>query len=98
MVEMTSAKRKELSSLAQALKPVVIIGQGGLTEGVTGKISESLKAHELIKVKFLEYKEHKQEIVDEILSTCEAQLVRIIGNIAIIYKENEEKDEKKKKK
>ena len=62
-----------------------------------GKIAESLKAHELIKIKFNEYKEDKQQLVEEIANTCEAGLVRIIGNIAILYKENEEKEADKKK-
>ena len=94
MNEMTSAFRKELSALANELKPVVIIGQSGLTDGVIGKIEESLTAHELIKVKFLEFKEEKQSLTDQICSTCSAQLVRIIGNIAILYRENPEKKEK----
>ncbi|MBP5402058.1 MAG: ribosome assembly RNA-binding protein YhbY [Treponema sp.] len=96
MMEMTSAVRKDLSARAHNLHPVVIIGQGGLTDGVIGKISESLKAHELIKVKFLEFKDEKQELTQEIVEKTESQLVRIIGNIAILYKENEEKEDKKK--
>lgn len=92
---MTSAKRKEFTAQAHELKPVVIIGQAGVTDGVIGKIEESLKAHELIKIKFLEYKEQKMELSEEICKTCEAQLVRVIGNIAILYKENEEKESKK---
>ncbi|MBR0154665.1 MAG: ribosome assembly RNA-binding protein YhbY [Treponema sp.] len=95
MIEMTSAARKELSSRAHNLHPVVIIGQNGVTDGVIGKINESLKAHELIKVKFLEFKDEKQELAQEIVEKTESQLVRIIGNIAILYKENEEKKENK---
>lgn len=97
-MELTSAQRKELSTQAHELKPVVIIGQAGVTDGVMGKIAESLKAHELIKIKFNEYKEDKQELANEIANSLEAGLVRIIGNIAILYKENEEKDQKQNKK
>ena len=96
-MELTSAQRKELSAHAHELKPVVIIGQAGVTDGVIGKIAESLKAHELIKIKFNEYKEDKQELASEIANSCEAALVRIIGNVAILYKENKEKEDDKKK-
>lgn len=96
MNELTSAERKAFSAQAHDLKPVVIIGQAGVTEGVMGKIADSLKAHELIKIKFNEYKEDKQELTTEICTACEAQLIRIIGNIAILYKENKEKEDKKK--
>lgn len=96
-MELTSAQRKALSAQAHELKPVVIIGQAGVTDGVMGKIAESLKAHELIKIKFNEYKEDKQKLAEEIANTCEAGLVRIIGNVAILYKENEEKEADEKK-
>lgn len=96
-MELTSAQRKALSVQAHELKPVVIIGQAGVTDGVMGKIAESLKAHELIKIKFNEYKEDKQQLAEEIANSCEAGLVRIIGNVAILYKENKEKEEEKKK-
>ena len=91
MIELTSSQRKELSAQAHTLKPVVIIGQNGVTDGVVDKIETSLKAHELIKIKFLEFKDEKTELTTEICETCKAQLVRIIGNIAIIYRKNEEK-------
>lgn len=88
---MTSSQRKELSAKANSIKPVVIIGQSGLTDGVVGKVEESLNAHELIKIKFLEFKDEKKELIEKL---CNASLVRIIGNIAIIYRENTEKKQK----
>ena len=94
MIEMTSLLRKELSAKANSIKPVVIIGQSGLTDGVVGKVEESLNAHELIKIKFLEYKDEKKEIIEKLCNDCNASLVRIIGNIAIIYRENTEKKQK----
>ncbi|MCQ2610920.1 MAG: ribosome assembly RNA-binding protein YhbY [Treponema sp.] len=93
MIELTSSMRKELSAQAQALNPVVIIGQAGVTDGVIGKVDESLEAHALIKVKFLEYKDQKQELTDEICQATDATLVRIIGNIAILFREPKEKKE-----
>ena len=61
-MELTSTQRKALSAQAHELKPVVIIGQAGVTDGVMGKIAESLKAHELIKIKFNEYNGYKSII------------------------------------
>ncbi|MGN0739059.1 MAG: YhbY family RNA-binding protein [Treponema sp.] len=95
MMEMTSSRRKELSAQANSIKPVVIIGQSGLTDSVVGKVEESLKAHELIKIKFLEFKDEKKELIEKLCNDCNAVLVRIIGNIAIIYRENPEKEQKK---
>ncbi len=95
MYTLNSNQRKILTQAAQSIKPVVQIGQNGLTESVLSKINESLNAHELIKVKFLEFKDEKQEISEEISESSESALVRIIGNIAIFYKPSE-KEEKRK--
>lgn len=95
MNNLNSNQRKILTQAAQSIKPVVQIGQNGLTESVLGKIEESLNAHELIKVKFLEFKDEKNDIAAEISESTNSALVRIIGNIAIFYKPAE-KEEKRK--
>jgi len=42
---------RKLRTRAHPLKPVVIIGQGGLTSGVMDEINLALDHHELIKVR-----------------------------------------------
>ena len=94
MIELTSKQRKELEKIAHDLQPVVIVGGAGVTDGVMDMVDKSLAAHELIKVKFNEYKDEKKELTDQICQRTDATLVRIIGNIAIIFREKEDKDEK----
>ena len=93
MIELTSKQRKELEKVAHDLQPVVIVGGAGVTDGVMDMIDKSLAAHELIKVKFNEYKDEKQELTQQICEKTDATLVRIIGNIAILFREKEEKDD-----
>ena len=95
MNNLTSNQRKILSSGAQTIKPVVQIGQNGLTDAVIQKIDQSLSAHELIKVKFLDFKDDKQELAEKLCESCKAALVRIIGNVAVLYRPAE-KEEKRK--
>lgn len=76
------------------MQPVVIVGGAGVTDGVMDMVDKSLAAHELIKVKFNEYKDEKKELTDQICQRTDATLVRIIGNIAILFREKEDKDEK----
>ena len=45
-----------------------------------------------LKIKFNEYKDEKHELTQEICQTCDATLVRIIGNVAILYKQAENPD------
>ncbi len=95
MIELTSKQRKELEKAAHDLQPVVIVGGAGVTEGVTKMVDDSLAAHELIKIKFNEYKDEKVELTNKLCQDCDATLVRIIGNVAILFREKEDEEDKK---
>lgn len=95
MTELNSKQRKILEKAAHDLQPVVIVGGAGVTEGVVQMVESSLVSHELIKVKFNEYKDEKKELTEELCSQCNALLVRIIGNVAILYREAEKPDDRK---
>lgn len=95
MTQLTSKQRKTLESLAHDLNPMVIIGAAGVTDSLIKMVSDCLKAHELIKIKFNEYKNDKVDYSNDIAQKTDSVLVRIIGNVAILYKENE--DPKKRK-
>ncbi len=84
-----------LRSQAHHLNPTVLIGQQGLTESIVTKISNELEAHELIKVKFLEYKDQKRQLAATIVEETSCELVTIIGNIAVLYREPRDLTRKK---
>ncbi len=86
MIELTSKQRKFLEKTAQPMSPLVIIGGAGLTEEQIKQIQTVIKTHELIKVKFNEYKDEKNELSAAIQEQTDSTLVRIIGNVAIFYK------------
>lgn len=95
MIEINSKQRKYLEKLAHDLQPVVIVGGAGLTDGVLKMTKNSITSHELLKVKFNEYKDEKVELTNQICEYCDANLIRIIGNIAILYKPAEKEDDRK---
>ena len=92
-----SKQRSKLRSLAHHIKPSVYIGKSGLTDGVYASISESLDSQELIKVKFNENKELKKKLISDSESILLASVVGSIGNTVIIYKPNEELNQRKYK-
>ena len=89
-------QRKYLRGLAHNLKPMVHLGQKGLTEGVISSMDEALELHELIKLKFLDFKKksQKEELAGRIAQRTKAELVGMIGNIAIFYRRQQD-DEKR---
>ena len=95
MIELNSKQRKLLEKYAHNLQPVVIVGQNGVTESLAEKVTHSLNAHELIKVKFNEYKDEKFDLTNEICEKTNATLVRVIGNVAILYRPAEEVEKRR---
>ena len=95
MIELNSKQRKFLESEAHFLNPVVIVGSQGLSDGVVKKIADSLEVHELIKVKFNEFKDEKRSLTEKICNDTGASLVRLIGNVAILFKQAENKENRR---
>ena len=95
MIELNSKQRKLLEKAAHDLQPVVIVGGAGMTDGVIQMTDKALADHELIKVKYNEYKEEKQELTAEVCEKTGATLVRIIGNVAILFREAEKEEDRK---
>lgn len=95
MIELTSKQRKNLEKIAHDLQPVVIVGGAGVTDGVVSMVENSLAAHELIKVKFNEYKDDIRELTADLCEKTDATLVRIIGFTAILFREAEEEEDRK---
>ena len=87
MQKLTPAERSELRAEAHALKPVVIIGEAGLTPSVIKEISSSLDSHGLIKVRvFGDDREMRKEIYDNICIELQAHPVQMIGKLLVIYR------------
>src|SRR5262245_63398019 len=86
MRQLTNAQRAHLRRLAHHLKPVVQIGKQGLTNGVQASVEEALNAHELIKVKFMDFRDQKRELTEELAVGTGSALIGMIGNIVIIYR------------
>ena len=83
---LTSKQRSFLSGLANGLEPVVMIGKQGLSPGVRSALETELGTRELVKLRFIDLKDEKREIAEELAKASRADLVRIIGNVAIFYR------------
>lgn len=94
MQEITQTQRNYLRKLAHNLKPVVQVGRQGLSDLVIAKVNQELAAHELIKVKFIDFQDQKHELTDELVAQSNSTLVRLIGNVAILYRQHPEADKR----
>lgn len=88
---MDTKQKAKLVAAAHHLNPVVMIGQKGLTPNVMAETDQALNAHELIKIKVMaDDKDAKTEMATQICTELNATLLKIIGNIAIIYRKSDE--------
>lgn len=97
MEALDGSQKKFLKGRAHGLKPVVYLGQKGLTENLIESIHNALNTHELIKVKFIEFKGKKQKVgmAETIEAETSCQLVNMIGHIAIFYRQHTDPDKRK---
>ena len=89
------AQRKSLRKQAHHLKPTVFVGKDGMSDTVIGAVKEALDAHELIKVRFIDFKNIKKDLSTRMAERSGSELVGVIGHLAILYREHP--DEKKRK-
>lgn len=82
---------------AHGLKPVVLVGQRGLTPSVVASVNDALLTHELIKVKFSDVKEKaaKQALADQLASDAPAAMVGMVGHTAIYYRAHPEPEKRR---
>ncbi len=80
---------RELKSRSQRLDAHLKIGKAGVTDGFIRTLDEMLSLHELIKVKFVEFKDRKDELAPELALKTRSQLIFRVGHVAVYYRRKE---------
>ena len=88
MTNLSGYQRKYLRGLAHGMKPVVLIGQKGLTTSLVDALDQALLTHELVKAKFIDDKDKafKSEAIEQLKKATSAELVGLIGHTAIFFR------------
>ncbi|WP_223591277.1 ribosome assembly RNA-binding protein YhbY [Neobacillus bataviensis] len=89
---LTGKQKRFLRSKAHHLDPIFQVGKGGVNENMIKQVADALEARELFKVSVLQNCEEDKNIVAEQLAEgAGAEIVQIIGNTIVLYKESVEK-------
>lgn len=83
---LTSAQRRRLRGRAQLLDPVLKVGHGGVTAAFLASVAAELARHELIKVRFVDFREEKHELAEKIAAETGGALVQVVGHVAVFYR------------
>ena len=93
---MTSKQRAYLKGLAMNIEPIFNIGKASLTDEIITAVSEALEARELIKIGVLKNcLDDPAEIARAIAENTRSEVVKVIGNKIVIYKQDDNKEKRK---
>ena len=89
-MSLSPEQRRAYRAIAHDLKPVIIAGDKGLSEGLQEELERALNDHELIKVSMHKPKDKKQMAAD-LAEGSKAQLAGLLGHTVILYRQHKEK-------
>jgi RNA-binding protein len=76
-----------LRGKAHALKPLILVGQSGLTDAVCAETDRTLTDHELVKVKVRGAERAlRDSLLQQLASRTGSELVQRIGHVATLYR------------
>ncbi|MCQ4313042.1 YhbY family RNA-binding protein [Pseudomonas stutzeri] len=86
---LTNEQKKQYKSIGHHLKPVLIVSENGLTEGVQAELERALSDHELIKVQLrITERDDRRAVMEELCKVGGCELVQAIGKMALVYRKN----------
>jgi RNA-binding protein len=85
---LTAENKRKLRARAHHLKPVVLIGQNGVSAAVMSEVTRALDDHELIKIRFRGMDREARALeVARVCETLAADLVTSVGGTAVLFRE-----------
>jgi RNA-binding protein len=86
-MHLTEKQKKHLRRLAHPLRPIVMLGNAGLTDGVVGELDRALTDHELVKVSAkVGDRQARDAALDELARRTQALVVQRIGHVGVFYR------------
>jgi RNA-binding protein len=67
------------------LKPIVYVGEGGLSPAVIKALDDALTSHELVKVR-LRSPEAKKDTARELAEASSSALCGVVGHTVVLYR------------
>jgi RNA-binding protein len=86
-MQLSEKQKKHLRRLAHPLRPLVMLGNAGLTDGVVGELDRALTDHELVKVSArLGDRKARDTALDELAQRTHSLVVQRIGYVGVFYR------------
>jgi RNA-binding protein len=86
MISLTNAQIRLFKARAQTLKAILEVGKEGLSAQFLAALDAALSRHELVKVKFGQFKEEKKTLSPKLAEKTGSFLVTRVGNVVVLYR------------
>lgn len=89
---LTKQQLKHLITLTHNLKPVIMVGQNGVTENLLKELEIALEHHELVKIKIAgDNRESRSEMIELLCDKTSGEKVQAIGKTLTLFRRNTQK-------
>lgn len=86
-MQLDMQQRRALRARAHALKPVLTVGERGVSEALLAELELTLETHELIKVRLPAVaRDERQALAGALTEASGAALVQSVGRIVVLYR------------
>ena len=83
---LTNAQIRKFKAAAQLMEPMLKVGKAGLSESFIRTVWETLAQHELVKIKFVDFKEQKKELAPQLADKTGSHLIMRVGNVMVLHR------------
>ena len=96
-MNLSEHQKKYLRSLGHHLKPLIMVGDKGLSDSVLAEYESTLNHHELIKVRVrVGDRDARDAVIRKLCDDSSAILIQRIGNVALLFRQNLKKKPEKR--
>jgi RNA-binding protein len=83
---LNNSQIRKFKAAAQHLEPMLKVGKAGLSEGFIRSVDVALTQHELVKIKFAEFKAEKKELAPQLAEKTVSHLIMRVGNVMVLHR------------
>ena len=83
---LNNSQIRKFKAAAQHLEPMLKVGKAGLSEGFIRSVDVALTQHELVKIKFAEFKAEKKELAPQLAEKTASHLIMRVGNVMVLHR------------
>ena len=83
---LSNSQLRKFKAAAQHLEPMLKVGKAGLSDGFVRSVDAALAQHDLVKIKFVEFKAQKKELAPQLAEKTASHVIMRVGNVVVLHR------------